>query len=144
MDERVRRRARLASRATALAGGRRLRDALPPLRGTRTIPIILALPDDTVAGSLRKAEKLGGRAHVLVLEEQPDDRLRIHVLRIESGYKPATEQDDLPERPAPEDLELGTLIRDTAPGEQFTFSSWESEAEVSFLASIALPAPAQT
>ena len=57
MDERVRRRARLASRATALAGGPRLRDALPPLRGTRTIPIILALPDDTVAGSLRKAER---------------------------------------------------------------------------------------
>ena len=142
MDERARRRARLASRATTLAGGR-LRDALPPLRGTRTIPIILALPDDTVDGSLRKAEKLGGRAHLLVLEEQPDDRLRIHVLRIESGYKPATEQDDLPERPAPEDLELATLIRDTGPGEQSTFSSWESEAEVSFLASIALPAPAQ-
>jgi hypothetical protein len=142
MDERERRRARLAGRATALAGGRRLRDALPPLRGTRS-PVILALPDDTVAGSLRKAEKLGGRAHVLVLEEQPDDGLRIHLLRIELGYKPATEQDDQPERPAPEDLELSTLLRDTEPGGQSTFSSWESEAEVSFLTSIALPAPAQ-
>ncbi|HLI41167.1 MAG TPA: hypothetical protein VKV35_05935 [Streptosporangiaceae bacterium] len=143
MDEQDRRRACLAGRVTKLAGGRDLRDALPPLHGTRTIPLIIGLPDDTLASSLRKAEKLGGHAHLIVLDELPGDRVRIHALHIEFGYKPVTERDDHPERPVPEDLELGMLIRNIEPGEEFTYNSWGSEAKMRFLASIVQPVPAQ-
>jgi hypothetical protein len=142
MDERRRRRGSLIARATRLTGGRSLHDILPPPpHGTRRMPLIIGLPDDTLGSTLRNAEKVGGHAHLIVLEELPRHRVGIHVLRIEISYKPVTEVDD-PERPIPEDLELGMFIQNTEPTEEFTYDSWGSETGISFLATIVLPVSA--
>jgi hypothetical protein len=142
MDERRRRRGSLIARATRLTGRRSLHDILPPPPpGTRRMPLIIGLPDDTLGSTLRNAEKVGGHAHLIVLEELLRDRVGIHVLRIEISYKPVTEADD-PERPIPQDWELGMFIQNTEPTKEFTYDSWGSETGISFLATIVLPVSA--
>ncbi len=140
MDERERRRMRLTGRASVLAGGRNLYDALP-LRGTERLPLIIGLPDDMVADSLRKAEKLGGRAHLIVLDELPGGKVRIRAFHIEFRYKPITGQDEQPEYPVPVNLELGMLMPTIGPDDELTYNIDGSEVKIELFASAVQPRP---
>jgi hypothetical protein len=142
MDERDRQRHRLAGEWRALTRRPSLRDALPQMCSVGGIPVIIGLPDDTLAGTIRRAEKLGGLAHLVMLEELPGDRVCLRVLHVKLAYRMAAEIDDQHDAALSEDLDLGTFLPDIQAAGEHVYSTWELQAVIRFLHGSTQPVPA--
>lgn len=143
MDKREQRRLRLAGEVMKLVRSRGFRDALPPLREDGTAPFIVALPDDTMRDIARRAEVLGGRAHMIVVDElSGQEGTRLRVLRIGPGDKAITELDDQRECPVNEDTTVDMLMRHIEVGGELTYHTYDSETVIRFLTDSVQPVPA--
>lgn len=142
MDKREEYRLRLTSEVMKLVRNRGLRDALPPLREDGTAPFIVVLPDDTMRDIARRAAVLGGRAHLIVVDELSGEGTRLRVLRIDPGDKAITELDDQRECPVNEDTTLDMLMRHIEVGGELTYHTYDSETVIRFLTDSVQPVPA--
>ncbi|HEY1915102.1 MAG TPA: hypothetical protein VGH27_05945 [Streptosporangiaceae bacterium] len=142
MDERDRQRHRLAGHWRTLTRRPSLHDALPQVGSVGGIPVIIGLPDDTLADTIRHAEKLGGLAHLAMLEELPGDRVHLRVLHVKLAYQLAAETDDQHDAALSEDLDLSTFLPDIKAAGELAYSSWGSQAMIRFIHDSTQPVPA--
>lgn len=143
MDERERRRLRLAGDVMKLVRNRSLRDALPPLRQDGTAPFVVGLPDDTLGDIARKVDLLGGRAHMVVVEQLPQgESSRLRVLLIEPGDKAITELDDQNECAVNENTTLEMLMKHIEVGGAYVYHTFDSETVIRFLTDSVQAVPA--
>jgi hypothetical protein len=142
MDDQDKRRHHLATQVRKLAVrcGCGRPGIIPPLYGGHA-PSIMGLPDDTVGSLTRQAVKLGGRAHLMVLDELPGDEVQLRVLWIERRNTPITDLDDQPSGRVNEDSTLSTLMQGMNVGEHLSLYTSESETLIRFLADSIQPAP---
>jgi hypothetical protein len=79
MDERESQRLRLTREVMKLVRHRSLRDALPALRSDGTAPFVVALPDDSLGDLYQRAATVGGRVHVIIVDELAGGRARLRI-----------------------------------------------------------------
>jgi hypothetical protein len=142
MDDRDRQRYRLQAQVHRLAArcdcGRP--GLIPPLYDGQA-PSIIGLPDDTLGSLIRQAVKLGGRAHLMVVDELPGDEVRLRVLRIERRSTPITDLDDRHDGGGNEEATLGMVMLGMNVGERLSFYTYEAETVVRLLADSIQSAP---
>ncbi len=142
MDEREQRRLRLAAELMRFTRNRGLRDALGPLQDDGSAPFVVGLPDDTLGEIGRRAETLGGRAHLVVFDELGDGRKRVRLLLIGPSDKRIDELDEQCECAVNDETTLDMLMQHITVGEECTYHTYDSETVIRFLTDSVQPVPA--
>jgi hypothetical protein len=142
MDKREQRRQRLAADVMRLTRIRGFRDALIPLCDDGSAPFVVGLPDDTLGQIARRAETLGGRAHLVVFDELPDGVKRIRLLLIQPSIKRIDELDDQCECAVNDQTTLAMLMEHIEVGTEVTYHTYDSETVIRFLTDSVQAVPA--
>jgi hypothetical protein len=141
MDEREELRMRLAHELMKLTRHKDVRAALLPLGEDGLVPLVVALPEDTLAEISRRANVVGGRAHVVIIEKLGDGEARLRVLRAEPAL-PIRELDGESDVPVSEDCPIGMLLQDMRVGQVKRYHSYDSATVLRFLSDRVEPVPA--
>lgn len=142
MDERERHRMTLAGEIAKLLKYRSLRDALPPIKADGTAPFIVGLPEDTVGDLTRRAESLGGDAHLLILTRLSSGKVRLRVLRLSEDSKAITDLDDRNECAVSEDSTVEMLMSHIEVGQVLSYHAYDAETVIRFINDSVQPIPA--
>jgi hypothetical protein len=136
-------RARLAGEIAKLTRHRSVREVLRPLRQDGVAPFVVAFPEDTLGEIDHRARTVGGRAHVVVVDQlKGSTALRLRILRLDPSSKPIAELDEQKDCVVDDKSTVGMLLEHMEVGGALTYHTYDSDTVIRFLTDSVQPVPA--